>query len=161
MNAARQPFLLSCDAILSMESRNPNYKEYVAKKVSTNRFLHHIGFQITQLEPGYMEGEVAFVEFLQQQDGFVHGGVTSTIADMVMGFAAYSLVEEGQKVMTVEMKVSYFNRGMGEKVIGKGRVLKAGKRFHFCEAEVYCEADGVQTLMAKASSTMGVIDLNK
>jgi hypothetical protein len=97
MNTARQPFLLSCIAILCMESRNPNYREYVAKKVSTNRFLHHIGFQITKLEPGYMEGEVPFETFLQQQDGFVHGGVTSTIADMVMGFAAYSMVEEGRR----------------------------------------------------------------
>jgi acyl-coenzyme A thioesterase PaaI-like protein len=43
--------------------------------------------------------------------------------------------------------------------VALGSVLKAGKRFHFCEAEIFSVHQGVYTLMAKASSTMAVIAL--
>jgi acyl-coenzyme A thioesterase PaaI-like protein len=59
--------------------------------------------------------------------------------------------------MTVEIKVSYFNRGIGQKIIGKGSVVKAGKQFFFCEGEVYAINNGEEILMAKATSTMAVI----
>lgn len=141
-----------------MLSRNPEFKSYVEQKIRANKFVKHLDFHFTKIEPGLIEGEAPFAEFLQQQDGYVHGGVTSTVADMVMGFASYSLVEQGQKVMTVEIKVSYYNRGIGQRIFGRGIVTKPGKRFHFCEAEVYVENEGSLNLIAKATCTMAIID---
>jgi uncharacterized protein (TIGR00369 family) len=144
---------------MEIKSRNPNYKQYVIDKRSRNKFATHIGFNITKIEEGKIEAETTFENFMQQQDGFVHGGVTSAFADMACGFASYSMVEHGQRVMTVEIKISYFNKGDGDKIVARGSVLKAGKRFHFCEAEIFSVHQGVYTLMAKASSTMAVIAL--
>lgn len=142
---------------MEIKSRNPNYKQYVIDKRSNNKFATHIGFNITKIEEGKIEAETTFENFMQQQDGFVHGGITSAFADMACGFASYSVVEPGQRVMTVEIKISYFNKGEGDKIIARGSVLKAGKRFHFCEAEIFSVYNDVYTLMAKASSTMAVI----
>lgn len=144
---------------MEIKSRNPNYKQYVIDKRSNNKFATHIGFDITKIEEGKVEAETTFENFMQQQDGFVHGGITSAFADMACGFASYSIVEPGQRVMTVEIKISYFNKGEGDKIIARGCVLKAGKRFHFCEAEIFSVHNDVYTLMAKASSTMAVIAL--
>ena len=144
---------------MEIKSRNPNYKQYVLDKRSRNKFATHIGFNIKQIEEGKIEAETAFENFMQQQDGFVHGGITSAFADMACGFASYSLVEPGQRVMTVEIKISYFNKGEGDKIIARGHVLKAGKRFHFCEAEIFSVSQESYTLIAKASSTMAVIEL--
>lgn len=137
---------------------NPNFKEYVRLKIKRNKFNKAIGMDITKIEVGWSEAEIPFREMHEQQNGFFHGGVIATLCDIVCGFSVYSLVKEGDQVFTVESKVSYLRKGKGEKLRGVGRVIKAGKRFHFCEAEVYAVKDGQEKLIAKASSTMGVVD---
>lgn len=141
-----------------MQSMNPRYRDYVQLKVSRNRFMKELGFELTQIAEGQVEGVLPITEMHEQQNGFVHGGVISSLCDMACGFAAYSMVPEGVQVFTVELKVSYLRPGIGEKIIAKGWVLKPGKRFHFCESELYVLKDGKETLIAKASSTMGVVD---
>ncbi len=146
---------------MDIKSRNREYKEYVLEKIGSNHFSKHIDFTITEIKEGSIVAETCFETYMQQQDGFVHGGISSAFADMACGFAAYSLVEKGQRVMTVEMKISYFSRGMGDRIIARGKVVKPGKRFHFCEAEIFTVKEGKETLIAKASSTMAVIDLKE
>ncbi len=122
--------------------------------------MHYIGFEITKMEPGQIEGSLDFTEHHEQQNGYVHGGVTGTIADIVMGFAAYALVAQDEQVFTVESKVSYYRPGQGKRIIAKGWVAKPGSRFHFCECEVWMEKeDGGRYLIAKANSTMAVREL--
>ncbi len=140
-----------------LEPLNVNYKAYTELMISRNKFMQWMGFVITKIEPGYIEGELEFKELHHQQNGWLHGGVTSTILDMVQGFAAYSLVEDGQKVFTVEVKVSYFNPGIAGKFFSRGGVVKAGKRFHFCEAEIYYVKGREEITVAKGSATMAVI----
>ncbi len=143
----------------TLKSRNPNFKEYVAQKLLANKMVEYLHFKVSVLNDGYVEAEIPFLPHMEQQDGFLHGGVTSTLADMAMGFASYSLVEEGQKVMTVQLSVSYFNRGDAPKIKCIGKVVKAGKRFHFCEAELIGIYDDENSfIIAKATSTMGIIE---
>ncbi len=140
-----------------LTSKNPNFQDYVRYKISVNQFMHNLGFEIYRIEEGYIEGAMPFQRMHEQQNGYLHGGVTSSLCDMAAGFAAYSLVGEGEQVFTVEAKVSYLSPGIGKRVIAKGWVLKPGRRFHFCESEVYIEKeDGTQKLMAKGSTTMAV-----
>lgn len=141
-----------------MHSLNPQYREYVLIKVSRNRFMQQLGFTLTEIGEGRVKGELQITEMHEQQNGFVHGGVISSLCDMACGFAAYSMVPEGVQVFTVELKVSYLRPGVGERIIAHGWVLKPGKRFHFCESELYVVRDGKEILIAKASSTMGVVD---
>lgn len=95
----------------------------------------------------------------RQHKGFVHGGVTATIADIVCGFAATSLVPPNHHVVTVELKVSYLNPGTGDTLLARGWVLKQGSRLNFCEAEIFSIKDTQQpVLIAKASATMATIN---
>ena len=137
---------------------NPRYEDYVQLKVSRNRFMQQLGFRLTEIAEGAVKGELEITEMHEQQNGFVHGGVISSLCDMACGFAAYSMVPEGVQVFTVELKVSYLRPGIGQKILARGWVLKPGKRFHFCESELYAVRDGQEILIAKASSTMGVVD---
>ncbi len=140
-----------------LEARNPRFREYVELMVGRNKFMKWIGLVITKVEAGYIEAELEFKELHHQQNGWLHGGVTSTVLDIVEGFASYSMVEEGQKVFTVEAKISYFNPGTADKFFARGCVLKTGKRFHFCEGEIYYLKDGEEITVAKGSATMAVI----
>lgn len=141
-----------------LEARNPKFREYVQLKILRNKFISAIGLQFTRIDPGYLEGEIVFKEMLEQQNGWLHGGVTSAILDMVQGFASYSMVEEGQQVFTVDARISYFNPGTAAKFFTRGGVVKPGKRFHFCEGEVYyLDDEGAEVTVAKGSATMAVI----
>lgn len=142
----------------SYESRNPGYKAYTEFKISKNKFMKWLGFSIHTIKPGYTEGEMDFTEIHEQQNGWLHGGVTATILDMVQGFAAYSMVEEGQQVFTADARVSYYNPGIAKKFYARGWVDKPGKRFHFCMGELYYVNDkGEEVTVAKGSSTMAVV----
>ena len=74
--------------------------------------MHHIGFSLTRIEPGQIEGEMDLPEFTRQQLGFLHGGVTATVADIVAGFAAYSLTPLDKHVVTADINIMYYKPGI-------------------------------------------------
>ncbi|WP_317039535.1 PaaI family thioesterase [Rufibacter roseus] len=120
--------------------------------------MHLLGFEIETIEEGFIEGRLKLEEKHKQHKGFVHGGVTATLADIVMGFAAVSLVPADQHVVTADLRVSYLNPGVGVELFVKGWVMKQGKMLNFCEAEIFSiDEQGQKTLIAKASSTMATI----
>jgi uncharacterized protein (TIGR00369 family) len=141
-----------------MQSRNPDWKEYLEYKISRNKFHKHLGLEFTSLGEGRIEAKLDFTDVHEQQNGYLHGGVTSAICDMVAGFASYTLVEQGQQVFTVECKVCYYNPGVADTFYAVGRVDKVGKRFHFCESEVYYHKEGERVTVAKSTTTMAVIE---
>lgn len=139
--------------------QNPNFKELILEKLNGQHFMHHIGFELTSIEPGEVKGEMQIEEYIKQQTGIIHGGATATFADLVMGFAAYSLVKLDQVVVTADLRVSYLNPGIGERVIAKGWVIKPGSKLIFCEGEIVTIKNGIETLIAKASATMAVVNM--
>ncbi|WP_400190269.1 PaaI family thioesterase [Hymenobacter sp. B81] len=133
----------------------------IRRKLQRQHFMHLIGADLTRIEPGRVQAELALEQRHQQQRGFAHGGLVATMADLVAGFAAVTLVPDDHGMVTVELKTSYLHPGIGERLVATGWVLKAGRRLHFCEAEVRCfggqnPAEGL--LIAKATATMAVIE---
>jgi uncharacterized protein (TIGR00369 family) len=141
-----------------MKSRNTGWKEYTEYKISRNKFHKLLGLEFVNIEQGMIAAEIAFRPDLEQQNGYLHGGVASAICDMVAGFAAYSMVEQDQQVFTVECKVSYYNPGIAERFYARGWVAKAGKRFHFCESEIYYLKGEDKVTVAKSTTTMAVVE---
>lgn len=137
------------------EVKNPNFREHTREKLKKQHFMHHLDMTLTHIEAGDVIAEVNFHDYLQQQNGFLHGGVTATLCDVSAGFAAYSLVAEDEVVVTGDLRVSYLNPGSAPKFIAKGWVIKTGKLLHFCESEVWgVYPDKESILIAKASATM-------
>ena len=126
----------------------------IRRKLVRQNFMHLIGADLTVITPGRVEAELLIGVQHQQQRGFVHGGLTATLADLVAGFAAVTLIPDHFGLVTSDLKISYFHPGIGQKLKAIGWVLKAGRRLHFCEAEVWCD----DLLIAKASATMAVIE---
>ncbi len=141
-----------------MHPKNPDFKATILKKLEKQYFMHHIGFNLTTIEPGYVEGELILEQKHQQQFGYAHGGLIATVADLVMGFAAYSLVDISEGTVTSDLKIAYLRPGIGNKIIGKGKVIKAGNLLHFCESDIICvDTNGEETLVARGYTTMCVV----
>lgn len=142
----------------SFESRNPNFYFEIKERLKGQKFMHLMGFDLTEIEAGRIVGEMELKEIHLQQFGYVHGGVTATISDICMGFAAYSLVPNGYGTVTANISLDYFRPGQGDKIIAIGTVEKAGKKMMFCKGEVYTETNGMRTLISTSKSVMAVVD---
>lgn len=141
-----------------IQTFNPDFREDIKEKLERQEFMKLMGFEVSHIAVGRVEGEMALEQKHRQHKGFAHGGVIATLADIVAGFAAVSLVPKGHHVVTAELKVSYFHPGVGDKLLAKGFVLKQGRKLNFCESEVYVvKGDQEPLLIAKASATMATI----
>lgn len=142
-------------AEVAYQPNNPDYQELIQEKLKGQAFMKHLGMELTKVQPGYVEAELPASDFILQQDGFLHGGVTATLADIACGFAAFSLAFPGQRVVTADLNIQYFTIGNGVKYKAVGKVNKPGKRMHFCDAFIYAvDASGTEKLIAQARSIM-------
>ena len=138
--------------------KNPEFEKDIRKKLEGQAFMHHIGMDLDIIEAGHIVGSMPLKNHLTQQNGFVHGGVMATAADVVMGFAAFTLVSKGDRVVTVDLSMNFLRPGEGDFLKAEGQVIKAGRNIFYCEAKLYTIHDGVETLTNKATSTMYRID---
>src|SRR5690349_3708799 len=120
-----------------IKTLNPNFQNTIRERLRNQHFMALVGFEITKIAEGVVEGELLLTTHHQQHKGFVHGGVTATLADITAGLAAVSLVPANHHVVTADLNVSYLNPGVGEKLFARGWVLKQGRKLNFCEAEIY------------------------
>lgn len=138
---------------------NPDFKENILNALKGQYFMNLIGFKVTKIEAGFIEGELEIEQKHLQQYGFVHGGVTATCLDIVMGFASYTLLPIDKGVVTAELDISYYNPGVGNKIIARGWVDKPGTRIHFCEGEIfYYDKFGNEIIINKARAIMCLIE---
>jgi uncharacterized protein (TIGR00369 family) len=114
--------------------------------------------RITGLEPGRVEITAPILPGGRQQQGAGHAGVTFALADTAAGYAALSLMPEDREVMTVEAKINLLAPAMGEALVARGRVVKAGRRLTVVTAEVFAVSDGRETCIALLQGTMIPMD---
>ena len=81
-------------------------------------------------------------EKLTQQNGFIHGGIITSIVDSACGYAAFTLTPPHHDVLAVEFKVNLVNPARGDEFVATGQVLKAGKNLTFCEGKVLALSEG-------------------
>ena len=83
--------------------------------------------------------------------GTVQGGILAAFADAVLGAASAAHLPAERYSALAEMKISIFRPApAGTELIGRGYVVKAGKRVLFAEAEI-TNSDG--EVLARASGT--------
>jgi uncharacterized protein (TIGR00369 family) len=112
------------------------------------------GFEVLHADFGVFETCLKVQEQHRQQDGFVHAGVISTMADHTAGYAAYTTVTRKFRILTIEFKINYFKPATGPLLVCRSKVLNNGKKIKVVESEVFCVSDGTEKLVSKAMLTM-------
>ncbi|MEM9524629.1 MAG: PaaI family thioesterase [Pseudomonadota bacterium] len=110
--------------------------------------------QLCEISPGYVEITAPISPDFTQQHGFAHAGLTFALGDTAAGYAALSLMETEQEVLTVEMKINLLAPGRGDRLIAAGTVVKPGRRLIVARADVTAEAGGARTPIATLLGTM-------
>ncbi len=136
---------------------HPRYRELVEHGFAAANFIQDLGIRLADCGPGWVEAELDILSRHLQQNGFIHAGVQTTLADHAAGAAAATLVADGQTVLTLEFKVNLLRPARSERLLCRAEVLKAGRQATVVEAEVFGYENGERRLYSKASVTMAVV----
>jgi uncharacterized protein (TIGR00369 family) len=104
--------------------RDPDFDARIRDSFSRQPFMRHIEVEIDEPAPGRCVVRVPLRTELTQQHGFFHGGVIASLADNVGAYAAFTLIDAGQSMLTVEFKVNFLSPGIGEKLHAVGEVIR-------------------------------------
>ena len=130
------------------------FKQKVKQSFSRQRIMTLIGAKLTKVEEGFCEITLPYNIELTQQDEYIHAGIIGTIADSAAGYAAYTLMEEGASVLSIEYKLNLLAPAKGEKFIARAKVVKAGKTITVCQSEVFAKTKKNEILCAMATVTL-------
>ncbi|HET8780916.1 MAG TPA: PaaI family thioesterase, partial [Pyrinomonadaceae bacterium] len=81
------------------KASNPAFADEVRQSFAKQAIMGLIGGELTRVEPGVVEIALPYRPDLTQQDGYVHAGIVTTIADSACGYAAYSLMPPQSDVL--------------------------------------------------------------
>ncbi len=131
------------------------------KKDYSRGFIEDVGYKAIHYERGYLESRLKILNRHRQQDHYIHAGVIATMADHTAGYAAFSLVPEDHRILTIEFKINFLRPAYGKALICKSRILKEGGQILVGESEVYDQREKGEELVAKAIVTLRSIHQSK
>jgi uncharacterized protein (TIGR00369 family) len=82
----------------------------------------------------------------------------AAIADSAAGYAALSLMPPGAGVLTTEFKINLVAPAAGERIVARGRVIKAGRTLTLAQTEVFSETAGQEKLVALLTATLMTVE---
>jgi uncharacterized protein (TIGR00369 family) len=126
--------------------------DFGRRALEQQAFSQMLGTQLTALSPDIAELRLSIRPELTQQNGFVHGGVLSYLADNVLAFAGGAAM--GLPVVTSEFKLNYVRPAIGEELCARALCVAKSKSQAVCTVQVFVLADGVEKLCAVGQGTI-------
>jgi uncharacterized protein (TIGR00369 family) len=144
---------------------NDDLLERIRGSFARQGLMATLGATLGSIAPGEVEISILPHAAISQQHGFVHAGAITAIADSAAGYAALTLMPAGRGVLSVEYKINLLAPAAGDRIVARGRVVKAGRTLTVAQAEVVAESGGEERLIALLTATMmsvegreGIID---
>ena len=131
--------------------------ERVRASFARQNAMRLIGASLELVEHGRTEIHLPHAPELEQQHGFIHGGVVGMIADSAAGYAAMSVAPAGASVLTVEYKMNLMAPAAGERLVARGAVVRPGRTLIVTQAEVFAIKGDKETLCALMQQTIMVM----
>jgi len=137
-----------------MNPLNPSFARDVADSFARQPIMKLLGAGLSLVEPGVVEIALPYRADLLQQDGYLHAGIITTIADSACGYAAYTLMPAGSNVLSVEFKVNLLRPAQGEAFVARAEIIKAGRTLTVVRADVFALTGDDKVLVATMQGTM-------
>ena len=111
-----------------------------------------LGWELVSEDPEAGTIEIAFHpdDRMLNPQGSIQGGFVAAMLDDTMGPALVSMSAGTLMPRSIDLNVSFIRPVMPGRVIGRGRVVKAGKSVVFLEGELFDEQGD---LLARATSS--------
>jgi uncharacterized protein (TIGR00369 family) len=120
--------------------------------------MRTLGATLGNITSGQVEVVLVPKPEISQQHGFVHAGAISAIADSAAGYSALSVMPMDRGVLTTEFKINLLAPARGERIIARGKVVKAGRTLTLAQTEVFAGNEEKEQLIALLTATFMAID---
>ena len=124
-----------------MDNISEKLKKRFQHRIEEVGFNKLLGIKMVDIGVGTCDTEMEVGEEFLNPNGWLHGGVITSICDVTAGFAAATL---GYRTTTVTSTTEFMRRGPASgKIFCRTNVIKAGRTLMWIRAEVYDEKDTV------------------
>jgi uncharacterized protein (TIGR00369 family) len=121
---------------------DPGTETRIRDSIGRQTLLTTLGVTVAELASGRVILDLPYRADLCQQNGYVHAGAITALADSACGYAAASLMSADRDVLTVEFKVNLLSPARGDRFRATAEVIRAGRTLTVCSAEVVAWAGG-------------------
>jgi uncharacterized protein (TIGR00369 family) len=124
-------------------------------------FIKFCGLLPVRIEPGVFESTIMIGENHKTQDNFIHAGLIATMSDHTAGYAAYTLVPNDARILTIEFKINFLKPAYGSALKCKAEVISQGKQIIVAHSTVFDVRDSEEKMVSKSTITLMVLPAEK
>lgn len=126
-----------------------NTLQAVNQSASFNRWA---GFEVTQAAVGEAELRMDWrKDDMGQYAGYLHAGLIGAMIDTACGYAAGTVAG---RVLASHFSVNCLAPAVGRSFVARGRVVKAGRKQVFANAELFAEQDSGELLLVATGNAI-------
>lgn len=113
-------------------------------------YVRLLGLEFVAAERGSATFALEVREELTRMGGILHGGAVVSLMDTAAACAVHTLLEPGERTVTVDLTTHFLRPGGTGRVEARARVLRKGRRIVILNVEAQ---DGEGTLIATSTMT--------
>jgi uncharacterized protein (TIGR00369 family) len=133
---------------------DPDFEARIRLSFSRQTLMTTLGATIERVHPGEVDIHLPITPGITQQHGYVHAGAMASIADSSCGYAAATLTPADTNVLAVEFKINLMAPATGDKLIARGRVIRAGRTLTVCQSDIVSVGASGEKLVAILTATI-------
>ncbi|MCP4343371.1 MAG: PaaI family thioesterase [Desulfobulbaceae bacterium] len=124
-------------------------------------FIEFCGIQASKIEMGIFESTLKIGEHHKTQDNFIHAGLIATMSDHTAGYAAYTLMPDNFRILTIEFKINFLKPAYGNSLKCKSEIISHGRQILVAQSTVFDIRDSHEKMVSKSTITLMAIDADK
>ena len=132
----------------TFSSANPTYERDVRRRFSASPVCAFFGFEVDAVGEGEIVLGLAVRPALGHAEGFFQGAILGAMVDYAGSYAAYTLIPEDWNRLTLDFTIKFLAPARGGRLLGRGRVISAGRTLSTAAVDVLVLDEGSQTLCA-------------
>jgi len=125
-------------------------------------FREFLGFRVVEWTPGQVQASIPVADHLLNRNGFVHGGVLTTLLDSVAGLSGTYCTLPGniRRCSTISLNTQFMSPVDKGVLRAEGKMLSRGRKIFFAEAKVLLGDTLVATAQGSFRYVLGGDDEN-
>ena len=132
----------------ALEPVNPNFKSVIRESFARQGLMTTLGASLTLIAPGQVHIDMPFAAHLTQQNGYIHAGAITSIADNACGYATLSLLPAGCDILAAEFKINLLAPARAPRFEARARIIRSGRTLTIAQADVFGITEDVDELVA-------------
>ena len=116
---------------------NPAYEDAVRKMLLSMPFVQWLGLSFEHIAPGRVDFIMPNRPEITFDGKAVQAGPIGALLDFAGGAAAFTLAPPGVMLATIDFSVKLLAPAIGDRFLGRGQVLSAGKSLIVARADTF------------------------